>query len=64
VAHSGGLADAQGLFAFVVGVVRGLIMAAFVPLILVPFVADQVWAPFVRRGRPLTNMYALFAHRD
>ena len=36
-------------------------MAAFVPLFVVAFIADQVWAPVARRGHRLTNMYALIA---
>jgi hypothetical protein len=45
------------------GLVRGLIMVAFVPLFLLAFAADQVWAPVARRGRRLTNVYALIARR-
>jgi SAM-dependent methyltransferase len=45
------------------GLARGLIMAVFVPVFLVAFVADQLWAPVARRGHRLTNMYALIARR-
>jgi SAM-dependent methyltransferase len=46
------------------GLVRGLIFLAFAPLLLLAYAADRAWAPVARRGRRLTNVYALIASRD
>jgi SAM-dependent methyltransferase len=44
-------------------VARGLILAAFAPLLLIAAAADAVWAPIARRGHRLSNMYAVIARR-
>jgi hypothetical protein len=36
----------------------------FLPLLLLAFAADQVWAPLARRGSRLTNVYGVIARRD
>jgi 2-polyprenyl-3-methyl-5-hydroxy-6-metoxy-1,4-benzoquinol methylase len=44
-------------------VVRGLMLAVGAPLFLLAHVADRAWAPIARRGRQLTNVYAIVARR-
>jgi hypothetical protein len=38
--------------------------AASSPLLALAFAADQAWAPLARKGRRLTNFYAVIARRD
>jgi SAM-dependent methyltransferase len=45
------------------GIVRGLMSAAFLPLLVLAFAADLAWAPLARRGRDLNNVYAVVARR-
>jgi SAM-dependent methyltransferase len=44
--------------------VRAGMFVAFLPLLALAFLADLAWAPLARRGRRLTNVYAVIARRD
>ncbi len=45
------------------GVVRNLTLIAFLPLLALALAGDVAWAPLARRGRNLTNVYAVIARR-
>ena len=44
--------------------VRAGMFVAFLPLLALAFLADLAWAPLARRGRRLTNVYAVIARRE
>jgi ubiquinone/menaquinone biosynthesis C-methylase UbiE len=45
------------------GAVRHLMFIAFLPLLALARAGDLAWAPLARRGRHLTNVYAVIARR-
>jgi hypothetical protein len=44
--------------------VGGRILVALIPLFVVAFLADLLFAPVARRVRRFTNVYVLIARRD